>query len=165
MSAVCHGNLSTCHFGHMCHRFPSPVTRILHHQDEKVPLHLSLYSSTRFQDMEDRDIQGVLVSYTAELTGAGLEQLILLNEYLVILMMNILMLLWRGLSWLPLLWGENSRCWKTHRTSRGWNRWKGHRMAVMMSYEPLAIQLHVATPRVKTLIYTKPLQSSLKYLL
>jgi len=93
VSAVCHGNLSACHFGHMCHRFPSPVTRILHHQDEKVPLHLSLYSSTGFQDIEDRDNQGVLVSYTAELTEAGLEQLILLSEYLVILMMNVLTLL------------------------------------------------------------------------
>jgi hypothetical protein len=77
----------------MCHRLPSHVREILHHQDEKVPLHLSLYNSTGFQDMEDTDIQGVLVSYNAELSEAGLEQLILLSEYLVILMMNILMLL------------------------------------------------------------------------
>jgi len=30
----------------------------------KLPLHLSLYSSTGFQDMEDTNMQGVLVSYT-----------------------------------------------------------------------------------------------------
>ena len=43
--------------------------------------------------MEDTDIQGVLVSPIAELTEAGLEQLILLSEHLVMMMMNILMLL------------------------------------------------------------------------
>jgi hypothetical protein len=43
--------------------------------------------------MENTDIQGVLVSHTAELTEAAFEQLILLSEYLVILMMNIRMLL------------------------------------------------------------------------
>jgi hypothetical protein len=41
--------------------------------------------------MEDTDIQGVLVSHTAELTEAGLEQLTLLSEHMV--MVNILMLL------------------------------------------------------------------------
>lgn len=43
--------------------------------------------------MEDTDIQGVLVSHTAELTEAGLEQLILLIEHLVMMIMNIIMLL------------------------------------------------------------------------
>jgi hypothetical protein len=41
VSAVCHGNLSTCHFGHMCYRFLSLVTGFLH-LDEKVTLHLNL---------------------------------------------------------------------------------------------------------------------------
>jgi hypothetical protein len=42
--------------------------------------------------MEDTDIQGVLVSDTAEFTEAGLEQLILLSEHMV-MTINILMLL------------------------------------------------------------------------